>query len=120
MTEGRLCRRDARMSGAGCGLQAGPRLNGTGNQKKDRFISQTKGTLFMEEKLLMLFAAEFPDVDFTSSDKLIDDGILDSMTITSMVALMTLELGIEIPYEEITAENFNSISALAALVEDLS
>ena len=72
----------------------------------------------MEEKLLDLFAEEFPDIDFTQSDALVDDGILDSMTITGIVTLLTIELGIEIPYEEITAENFNSITAMAQLVED--
>ena len=72
----------------------------------------------MEERLLDLFAEEFPDIDFTQSDALVDDGILDSMTITGIVTLLTIELGIEIPYEEITAENFNSITAMAQLVED--
>lgn len=73
----------------------------------------------MEEKLLDLFSEEFPDIDFTESDALVDDGILDSMTVTGIVTLLTIELGIEIPYEEITAENFNSIGAIAQLAEDL-
>ena len=74
----------------------------------------------MEEKILELLQTEYPDIDFTSSKALVDDGVLDSMTITGIVTMLTMELGIEIPYEEITAENFNSVSALAALAEDLS
>lgn len=74
----------------------------------------------MEEKILELLQAEYPDIDFMSSKALVDDGVLDSMTITGIVTMLTMELGIEIPYEEITAENFNSVSALAALAEDLS
>ena len=74
----------------------------------------------MEERILALLQEEYPDIDFTSSRRLVDDKILDSMTITGIVTLLTMELGIEIPYEEITAENFNSLSAIASLAEDLS
>ena len=74
----------------------------------------------MEEKILSLLTAEFPDVDFTASDALVDDGILDSLTITGIIATLTMEFGITIPYEEIVEENFNSIAGLARMVEKLS
>ena len=74
----------------------------------------------MEEKILNLLSAEFPDVDFTSSDALVDDGILDSLTITGIIASLSMEFGITIPYEEIIEENFNSIAGLARMVEKLS
>lgn len=74
----------------------------------------------MEEKILKILSEEFPDVDFTASDALVDDGILDSLTITGIIATMTMEFGITIPYEEIIEENFNSIKGLADMVERLS
>ncbi len=74
----------------------------------------------MEEKILELLAEDFPDIDFTGSDTLVDDGILDSLTITGIIAIFTTEFGIAIPYEEVTEENFNSVAAMAALVERLS
>lgn len=74
----------------------------------------------MEEKILNLLSAEYPDIDFTSSDALVDDGILDSLTITGIIATLTMEFGITIPYEEIIEENFNSIAGLARMVEKLS
>lgn len=73
----------------------------------------------MEEKILELLSGEYPEIDFTSSDALVDDGILDSLTITGIIALLSMEFGITIPYEEIIEENFNSISGLAKMVERL-
>ena len=74
----------------------------------------------MEKKILALLSTEFPHIDFTASDALVDDGILDSLAITVIIATLTMEFGITIPYEEIIEENFNSISGLAAMVERLS
>lgn len=73
----------------------------------------------MEEKILKLLSEEFPDVDFTESDALVDDGILDSLTITGIIATLSMEYSITIPYEDIIEENFNSIAALAKMVERL-
>lgn len=73
----------------------------------------------MEQKILELLTEEYPDIDFSSSDALVDDGILDSLTITGIIATLTMEFGIEIPYEEIIEDNFNSIAGLAKMVEKL-
>jgi acyl carrier protein len=73
----------------------------------------------LEQKILELLTEEFPEVDFQSSDSLVDDGLLDSLTITGIIAALSMEFGISIPYEEIIEENFNSISGLAGLVEKL-
>ena len=73
----------------------------------------------MEEKIYSLLEAEYPEIDFRASDALVDDGMLDSLTITGIIALLTMEFGITIPYEEIVEENFNSVSALARMVDKL-
>ncbi len=73
----------------------------------------------MEEKVLKSLSEEFPNIDFTASESLVDDGILDSLAITGIIATLTMEFGITIPYEEIVEENFNSIKGLAAMVERL-
>jgi acyl carrier protein len=59
-----------------------------------------------------------PSYTFTL-DELVDDGILDSLTITGIISTHTMEFGITIPYEEISEENFNSIRGLAKMVERL-
>ena len=73
----------------------------------------------MEQKVLDLLSEEFPEIDFMESDALVDDGILDSLTITGIIAALTMEFGITIPYEEIVEENFNSVAGLAKMVERL-
>lgn len=73
----------------------------------------------MEEKILALLEEEYPEIDFMASDELVDDGILDSLTITGIIAVLTMEFDITIPYEEIIEDNFNSIAGLAQMVERL-
>ena len=73
----------------------------------------------MEEKIFNLLETEYPDIDFRKSKALVDDGILDSLTITGIIALLTMEFGIIIPYEEIIEENFNSVASLSRMVERL-
>lgn len=73
----------------------------------------------MEEKVLAVLQEEYPEIDFESSDSLVDDGILDSLTITGIIAALTMEFGITIPYEEIIEENFNSVTGLAEMVKRL-
>ncbi len=73
----------------------------------------------MRDELLQLLSTENPEIDFTASDELADDGVLDSLTIVSLIGTLSMEYGIDIPYEEIVPENFNSIDAMAAMVERL-
>lgn len=73
----------------------------------------------MENQVLALLQEEVPEVDFTTNAALVDDGILDSFAITSVIAALSMEFGITIPYEEIVEENFNSVAAMAAMVERL-
>ena len=57
-----------------------------------------------------------PDVDFESCDTLIDDGLLDSFAILSIVSELQDEFDISITPAEIVPENFNSAAALWEMV----
>lgn len=72
----------------------------------------------MEEVLEVLKGIR-PDVDFEKETALIDDGILDSFDIVSIVGELSDTFDIEIPAEEIDPANFNTLSAIAAMVERL-
>ena len=74
----------------------------------------------MKELVLKVLRDECPDIDFTASDKLVSGGILDSITITTIIAALTMEFGVTIPYEEVVEENFDSLEAIVRLVEKLS
>lgn len=68
------------------------------------------------EKLLEILSDLHPEVDFTVNKELIDDGILDSLDIVTIVTEIDSEFGVTIPAEEIIPENFNSAKALMALI----
>lgn len=72
------------------------------------------------EKLLEILAELHPDVDFETEDRLIDDKILDSFDIVTIVAEIDAEFDVAIPAEELLPENFNSAKALWALIERLT
>ncbi|MGI6702571.1 MAG: acyl carrier protein [Clostridia bacterium] len=71
------------------------------------------------EILLEILSELHPDVDFESCDTLIDDNILDSFDIITLIAEISSEFDVNIPAEEIVPENFNSAKALYALIERL-
>ena len=71
------------------------------------------------EKIRGVLRKECPDVDFDTDAELVSDGILDSLSITTIIAALTMEFGVIIPYEDITEENFNSVKAMAAMMERL-
>lgn len=71
------------------------------------------------EKLIEILASLHPDVDFESNDSLVDDGILDSLDIVTLVTEINAEFDVTIPAEEIVPENFNSAAALMELISRL-
>ena len=71
------------------------------------------------EKLIEILTELHPDVDFATAEDLIDDGILDSLDIVSLVSQIDSEFDVTIPAEEIVPENFNSAQALFALITKL-
>lgn len=73
----------------------------------------------MKEEVLGILKGVRQDVDFEKETKLIDDGILDSFDIISIVSDLNDEFGVDITADELEAENFNSLDAIVALVQSL-
>ena len=71
------------------------------------------------DKIIDILSELHPEIDFNTTEDLIDDGILDSLDIVSIVAAVDTEFGVVIPAEEIVPENFNSAQALYELVMKL-
>ena len=71
------------------------------------------------EQLLVILSGLHPEVDFANTEDLVDDGILDSLDIVSLVAEINTEFDVTIPAEEIVPENFNSADALWTLIQKL-
>lgn len=71
------------------------------------------------EALLDILNELHPEVDFETCTTLIDDKILDSFDIVTIVAEVDAEYDVAIPAEELVPENFNSAANLYALIERL-
>ena len=71
------------------------------------------------EQLLEILNSLHPDVDFETHDSLIDDKVLDSFDIVTLISEINNEFDVAIPAEEIIPENFNSAEALYELIERL-
>ena len=73
----------------------------------------------MNERVLGILQEIRPDVDFQAEEKLIDDGILDSFDIVSIVGDLNDAFSIDISVDELVPENFNTLGAICDLLEKM-
>ena len=73
----------------------------------------------MRDQILEILTDIRPDIDFEKETKLIDDKILESFDIITIVGELNDAFDIEIGPKELVAENFNSLNALTEMVDDL-
>lgn len=76
---------------------------------------KNKEDLEMEE-LIRIMGEIRPDIDFETAENLIDDDILDSFDIISIVSEVNDFFCIEINVNDLLPENFNTASALYELI----
>ena len=71
------------------------------------------------DELLQILSDLHPDVDFETTDNLIDDMILDSFDIVTLISEISEAYDVTITAEHIIPENFNSAQALYELIQNL-
>lgn len=71
------------------------------------------------DKIMQILEELRPDVDFTLQQDLIDDGVLDSFDIVSLVSELCDAFEVDIDVNDLLPENFNTPAAMLALVERL-
>ena len=71
------------------------------------------------EELLELLKGIRPDVDFENEKELIDDGILDSFDVVSIISEIDDKFGVQIRITELDPESFNSADAIWTLIQEL-
>lgn len=71
------------------------------------------------DELLNILNELHPDVDFKTRERLIDDKILDSFDIVTLITEISEEFDVTITAKDIIPANFNSASALYALIQRL-
>lgn len=71
------------------------------------------------EKLIEILEELQPEVDYETTENLIDGRYLDSLTILALVSEIEEEFDVEIPTVEIIPANFNSAKKIWELIERL-
>lgn len=69
------------------------------------------------EQLLEILNEICPGVDFEAETALIDDGILESLDIVTIVAEIMDKFDVELNVDDLLPENFNSAQAMMALID---
>jgi acyl carrier protein len=73
----------------------------------------------MKERILEILGNALPQIDFEASDALVDDGILDSLSIVTLVSELSMEYNIIFDLNDLTPENLNSIDAIVDTVKKM-
>lgn len=71
------------------------------------------------DELMKILEEARPDVDFHKEKKLIDDEILDSFDIISIVGDINDTFDVSISADELLSENFNSAEAIWDLIRKM-
>ena len=71
------------------------------------------------DKLLNILKGLKPGVDFEKEQKLIDDGILDSFDLVALVGEINEAFDVEVEFEDMEPENFNSVEKMYEMIERL-
>ena len=73
----------------------------------------------MREEILEILTDLMPNVDFENANTLADDGIIDSINVVNIVTELAIAFDVQIPFEALVNENFNSVDAIVNLVKSL-
>lgn len=73
----------------------------------------------MKEQVLKILRSVRKDVDFEQATALIDDNVLDSFDIISIVSDLNEAFDVDITADELEPENFNTLDAIVELVKSL-
>ena len=71
------------------------------------------------DQLITLLTELCPGVDFASETALVDDGIIESLDIVTIVTELMAAYDVEITVEDLVPENFNSVQAMWDMIQRL-
>lgn len=71
----------------------------------------------MNQEILNMLLELRPEFDFAASENFIEDGLLDSFDIVSLVNMLEEKYQIKIDGLDIIPENFSGLEKIAGLVE---
>ena len=71
----------------------------------------------MKEELLQILTEAVPGVAVEAETALVDDEILESLDIVTIVSEIKDVFDVEITVDDLVPENFNSVEAILALIQ---
>lgn len=70
-------------------------------------------------ELKKILQEKFPQIDFENEEALVDDGILDSVSVLGIIAEIEDAFDVSVTMEYIQPQYFNSVSAMWEMIEEL-
>ena len=71
----------------------------------------------VKEEVLEILEELHPDIDFAEEEQLIDDKLLDSFDVVTLVTEIGSAFDVELTAADMVPENFNSVDAMVAMIE---
>ena len=72
-----------------------------------------------QKDVLRIVQQTLPQIDFSTERLLVDDGVLDSFSVMLLISALSMEYDIIFDVDNLTPENFNSISAITGTIRRL-
>lgn len=73
--------------------------------------------MFMKDKILAILTELRPEFDFTEDVNFIEEGMLDSFDVVSLVDELEEQFGIKIDGVDVLPENFSTIDSIISLLK---
>jgi long-chain acyl-CoA synthetase len=73
----------------------------------------------VREKIIKVLSANISGIDFEKENQLVTKGICDSLSLITVVSLLEKAFSCKIPFEKVNADNFDSASRMALLMQGL-
>ena len=70
----------------------------------------------VREELLEILEELHPDIDFESEEALVDDKLLDSFDVVTLVTEIGSAFDVELTAADMVPENFNSLGAMVDMI----
>ena len=71
------------------------------------------------ERVIKIIKEIKPNCDINESTRLIENNILDSLAIVSLVSEVSDEFDVDIPIREVIPQNFETVKSIRSLIERL-
>ena len=73
----------------------------------------------VREKIIKVLSESVSGIDFEKEKQLVTKGILDSLSLITVVSLLEEAFSCKIPFEKVNADNFDSVDRMALLMQGL-